>query len=183
MSIPTRVRPRLSRPIAVLASVVLAASISTVQASSASAAGTPSGPQYTYRMVSVSLTSSRYKAEALGTIQCVQNTGSVSFSTSVTSTNSFSYTAGLGFSTLKGLLDANISVSGGVTTSTTTQESVTMNLNAGQCARVHALRNAYSYTLQRKCNYACTTATGAGVFKTLGTGSYTKVVGRGYFLV
>jgi hypothetical protein len=153
-----------------------------VVASPADAAGTPSGPQYTYRMTNVYKSGSLVKSEALSSIMCLQRSGTVSYSTSSTRSNSFSVTGGLSFSTLKGLLGSAISVSGGITTSTTVTETLTMNLSANQCARVYALRDKYAYTLQKKCNWACSGTYYDKQYHSIGSGSYTKFVGRKFYL-
>lgn len=180
LAVTRRTRPRLAA-FSIALSAVLAATL--LPAASADAAGTPSGPQYTYRMVSVSKIASRVKSEALSTVACVQRSGSVSYAISSTRSNTFSYTAGLSVDILKSLLSATGSVSGSVSTSTTVTETLTMNLSAGECAQVFALRDKYRYTLQKKCNYACSGVYYNKTYVTLGTGTYSKFVGRKYYLV
>lgn len=183
-TIPNRRRRLLG---AALVAAILLTGVGLTQASTAQAAGVPGVPKYTYRMVNVYQSASRYRSTALSSVLCnnTPNAGSTTYSTAVTTSNNFSYTGGLSFPVLSGLFTPNLSISGGVTSSTTTTESLTVNLNPGQCAQVFALRNAYSYTLQRRCNLACTNAEYAapGGYLTMGTGSYTKVVGRGFYLV
>jgi len=88
-------------------------------------------------------------------------------------------TSDLGFSTLASLLSSKVSVSGGTTSSTTTTESLTTSVPAYRCMAVFELRDRYSYTLQKKCNFAC--ASGAKVWQSVGTGVYSKFVGRAYY--
>ena len=149
----------------------------------ANAAGTPSGPQYSYQMVSVTKSATRVKSAQISSQVCAPtgNATTASYTTSTTRSNTFSVTSDLGFSVLAGLLSPKVSVSGGVTSSTTTTEGLTTSVPAGRCLAVFELRDRYSYTLQKKCNYACSTATGAGVWKSVGSGVYSKFVGRAYY--
>jgi hypothetical protein len=141
-------------------------------------------------MVSVSQSQTRYKSTAISGIMCnrTPNAGTTSYSTAATTSNNFSVTGDLSFSALAGLLAGKIAVSGGVTTSTTTTEALSINLDPNQCAQVFALRNSYTYTLQRRCNLACASAEygwggNPNPYLNVGTGKYTKVVGRAFYLV
>ena len=159
---------------------------SLAQPLEARAAGVPGVPQYTYRMVSVSKTGTRVKSEALSTITCQRIAGGTTtavYSVSSTRSNNFSVTGGLGFDALSGLLKANVSVTGGVTTSSTYEESLSISVPYPKCAQVFALRDKYSYTLQKRCNIACTGVYANKTWVSLGGGSYTKFVGRAYYYV
>lgn len=143
----------------------------------AQAAGTPSGPQYSYQMINVfksgnNVTGARISTPVCATLQAT----TASYTTSSTRTNTFSVTGDLGFSALKNLLSGKVTVSGGITESTTITEVLTVVVPVGKCMAVFELRDRYTYTLQRKCNYACTTKE----WVTIGTGVYSKLDGRAY---
>lgn len=145
----------------------------------ATAAGTPSGPKYKYKMISVKKSASHVRGAKISSEVCAPtgNATTASYTTSTTRSNTFNVTGDLGFSVLKGLLSSKVSVSGGVTMSTTTTEGLTTNVPAKRCLAVFELRDKYSYTLQKKCQYACLTKK----WTTVGKGTYSKFIGRAYF--
>lgn len=177
-------KTRIARSAAALLSALLfsGAAIVAVPAS-ASAAGTPSGPQYNYQMVNVSKSGTRVKGVQISSQVCAPtgNATTASYSTSTTRSNTFSVTSDLSFSGLSGLLTSKIGVSGGVTTSTTATEGLSTTIPKSRCMAVFALNDTYTYTLQKKCNYACTGAYASKNWVTVGTGSYKKFVGRAYY--
>lgn len=155
----------------------------TVAPSPALAAGTPSGPQYSYQMVNVYKSATRVKSAQISSQVCnpTGNATTASYSSSTTRSNTFSLSGDLGFSALSSLLSGKISVSGSVTSSTTITQSLSTTVPAYRCMAVFELRDRYAYTLQKKCNYACSGAYASKTWVTLGSGTYSKFVGRAYY--
>lgn len=176
--------PRLLK---ILSSGLLVASVVAgglaLGATSAQAAGTPTGPQYVYQMVNVSKIASLNKAESLGLINCNRSSqlGTATYSNASTATNTFSFTAGLAFSDLAKLITGKAEISGGVSSSSTVTQAVMINLLPNQCAQVFALRDKYKYTLKQQCRYAC--GSSGKDWANKGTGTYSKMVGRAFYNV
>ncbi|WP_426323164.1 hypothetical protein [Microbacterium sp. E-13] len=173
----------IARSLATVVTALLIAGAAVIAVPGAASAATPTGPQYSYQMVNVYKSGARVKGAQISYQVCAptSNATTASYNTSTTRSNTFSITSDLSFSGLSGLLSSKVSVSGGVTTSTTTTEGLGTVVPQGRCMAVFALNDVYRYTLQKKCNWACSGAYASKSWVTVGTGSYTKFVGRAYF--
>jgi hypothetical protein len=126
----------------------------------------------------VTVTASRAKGEALSAVYCNRAAKSaiMSYSTTSTRSNTFSFSDSLAFSTLAGLFTAN--VSGSVSSSTTSTQGISVGAAPHSCVRIFALRDKYAYTLQTQCRFACSKKYYGGKWIRNGSGVFSKFIGR-----
>jgi len=179
-----------SRALVAIASVSVAVLGVVLPASTAQAAGTPSGPQYAYRMTGVAQYQTKVQAESLSAVDCLPSghTGTDSYSVASTKSNTFSVTSGVDFSGLIKLLTAagSVSVSSSTGSSTTITQTLTVSFKGPQCAQVFALRDRYVYNLEKYCNWACSadyySNSGTHIWVSQGQGVFSQFVARKYYI-
>jgi hypothetical protein len=175
-------RKRLTtrRVVAILCTAILGVALTGAVAQPAAAVPAPT-PQWSYKMVSVYKSATRAKSSKISSEVCnpTGQSTTASYAASTERSNTFSVTGGLNFAKLASMLGGQISVTGSITESTTITQTLTTTVPSHRCMAVYQLRDRYTYTLQKKCNYACNT--GTRDWKSVGTGTYSKFIGRAYY--
>jgi hypothetical protein len=158
---------------------------SGLSAAPASAFGTPSGPQYLYRMVSITRTAHLAKGKAIGQITCnrTPHSGKTSYTSSTTDTNTFTvqFDVTVAISILFAEIGAHLGITDTQTHGSTLTQAVSVTVVPKECVQLHELRNHYHFTQERLCRYACPGYSQRWYKK--GTGTYSRFVGRAYYKV